>query len=69
VPEDVSVAGFDDLDLARVLDLTTVRADGEGLGAAAVAALVALLAGEQPPGETVLPVELIVRGSTGPPPG
>jgi DNA-binding LacI/PurR family transcriptional regulator len=68
VPEDVSVAGFDDLDIARVLELTTVRADGEGLGAAAVAALVALLAGEEPPWETVLPVELVVRGSTGPPP-
>ena len=67
-PEDVSVAGFDDLDLARVLDLTTVRVDGGALGAAAVSALVALLGGATPPDETVVPVELVVRGSTGPPP-
>jgi DNA-binding LacI/PurR family transcriptional regulator len=67
VPADVSVAGFDDLDLARVLGLTTVRVDGAALGAAAVAALVALLGGEAPPRETVVPVELVVRGSTAPP--
>jgi DNA-binding LacI/PurR family transcriptional regulator len=68
VPGRLSVAGFDDLDLARVLDLTTVAVDGEALGAAAVTALVALIAGEEPPRETVVPVALVVRGSTGPAP-
>jgi DNA-binding LacI/PurR family transcriptional regulator len=66
-PGDVSVAGFDDLDLARVLDLTTVRVDGQALGATAVAALVSLIGGGTPPAETVVPVELVIRGSTGPP--
>lgn len=67
IPEDVSVAGFDDLDFARVLwpPLTTVRADAERLGAVAFATLAAAIAGEELEAGQVLPVELVVRGSTG----
>jgi DNA-binding LacI/PurR family transcriptional regulator len=71
IPEDLSVAGFDDLDFARVLSppLTTVSADAERLGAVAFETLVAAIAGEEPEAGRVLPVELVVRGSTGPPAG
>jgi DNA-binding LacI/PurR family transcriptional regulator len=68
VPDDVSVVGFDDLDIARVLDppLTTVAADPEALGAAALDRLLARLAGKRGLKETVVPVRLVVRGSTAP---
>ncbi|BBA96161.1 putative LacI family transcriptional regulator [Actinacidiphila reveromycinica] len=65
VPEDVSVSGFDDLELATALDpeLTTVRLPAEEVGARGMAALLALLDGAPvPPVE--LPVELVARGST-----
>jgi DNA-binding LacI/PurR family transcriptional regulator len=69
VPGDLSVVGFDDLALARLLDppLTTVAADAEALGGAAFEALLTLLKGDAPPHERVLPVELVERGSTAPP--
>ena len=70
IPEDVSVVGFDDLPFARVFapPLTTIAIDPEELGAAAFEVLAAVMAGE--PGERgrILPVELVVRESTGPPP-
>jgi DNA-binding LacI/PurR family transcriptional regulator len=70
IPEDVAVVGFDDLPFAQVFDppLTTIAIDPEELGAAAFEVLAAVMAGE--PGERgrILPVELVVRGSTGPPP-
>jgi DNA-binding LacI/PurR family transcriptional regulator len=70
IPQDLSVVGFDDLPFVQVLDppLTTVRADAPGLGAAAFAALAAVMAGEEVGGQT-LPVELVVRESTAPPRG
>jgi LacI family transcriptional regulator, repressor for deo operon, udp, cdd, tsx, nupC, and nupG len=68
IPEDVSVVGFDDLPFARVFEppLTTIAIDPEALGATAFEVLVALMRGEAPAGQ-VLPVALVVRGSTGPP--
>jgi DNA-binding LacI/PurR family transcriptional regulator len=69
IPQDISVVGFDDLAFAVVLDppLTTVAADPEELGATAFDALAATLAGDAPPPEQVLPVRLVVRGSTAAP--
>jgi LacI family transcriptional regulator len=72
VPEDVSIVGFDDIQLAPHINppLTTMRQDKLGLGAAAGDALVARIAGD--PGRDPLhrlPVELVVRGSTAPPAG
>jgi DNA-binding LacI/PurR family transcriptional regulator len=69
IPEDVSVVGFDDLAFARVFSppLTTVAADAERLGAMAFETLAALIAGEPAGPGRVLPVELIVRESAGPP--
>jgi LacI family transcriptional regulator len=75
VPEDVSVAGFDDVPMLGGIvagivggatpTLTTVRQPLDQMARAAVNMLLALVAGvEAPSREIVLPTELIVRGST-----
>lgn len=67
VPGDLALVGFDDIQLAELLDppLTTIRQDKRGLGIAAGEAVVALVeAADEPPRRLVLPVELVVRGST-----
>ena len=68
VPQDVSVVGFDDAHVATLVTpaLTTVAAPLARLGRTAVDLLLAPREGEVP--RTVLPVELVVRGSTGPAP-
>ena len=50
VPEDVSIVGFDDIDLAAWIDppLTTVRQPTEAMGRWAVERLVRLATGEAP---------------------
>ena len=70
VPGELSVTGFDDLELARFVSppLTTVRFDAEALGAAAFELLHARLRGEDPESRVMAPVELVVRESTGPAP-
>jgi DNA-binding LacI/PurR family transcriptional regulator len=70
IPEDLSVVGFDDLPFARVFEppLTTIRIEPEALGSEAFELLAALMAGEPAPPGRVLPVELVVRESTAPPP-
>jgi DNA-binding LacI/PurR family transcriptional regulator len=69
IPRNLSVVGFDDMDFARVLDpaLTTVALDAELLGATAFELLMERMAGGRVRRPTVLPAELVVRGSTGPP--
>ena len=47
--------------------LTTIRIDPEALGAEAFELLAALMAGEPAQPGRILPVELVVRGSTAPP--
>jgi LacI family transcriptional regulator len=71
VPDDVSVAGFDDIDLSRttVPRLTTVRQPLEEMGRMAVSLLVRLL--DRHTVDTLhveLATQLVVRGSTGPAP-
>lgn len=69
VPEDVSVGGFDGLELPWLTPdvLTTVAQPIAEKGAVVGRAVQALLAGEQPP-DQVLPVGLRVGTTTGPPP-
>ncbi|KUL49060.1 LacI family transcriptional regulator [Streptomyces sp. NRRL F-4489] len=69
IPEDVSVTGFDDLALAVAVEpeLTTVRLPAEEFGAAGMRALLAVLDGT-PADAPTLPVTLVPRGSTAPPP-
>jgi DNA-binding LacI/PurR family transcriptional regulator len=69
IPSDVSVVGFDDIPLAAYFDppLTTVRLPAYELGQAAGHALLQRIARQTIPTRTLLPTELIVRSSTGPP--
>jgi DNA-binding LacI/PurR family transcriptional regulator len=68
IPDDLSVVGFDGLDIGRVLDppVTTIVSDAGELGRIAFELLTAQLQGKRPRSR-VLPVELEVRGSTAPP--
>jgi LacI family transcriptional regulator len=71
IPEDLSVAGFDDIDLAQATRpmLTTVRQPLEEMGRIAVSLLIRLLDGHRLDALHIeLATELIVRGSTGPVP-
>lgn len=68
VPEDLSVIGYDDIDVADFIGLTTVRQPLEQTGIRAVERLVELIAGTAAgPLRDVLPVSLIVRNTTAPP--
>jgi DNA-binding LacI/PurR family transcriptional regulator len=68
VPDDVSIAGFDDSPVAALHSppLTTVRVDYAGFGEAAAALLLAEIDGTPPPPFEPAAPELIVRGSTAP---
>ncbi|MFE5535313.1 LacI family DNA-binding transcriptional regulator [Streptomyces sp. NPDC056492] len=67
IPEDLSVAGFDDLALATAVEpeLTTVRLPAERVGEQGMSALLAVLDGTAWAAPDI-PVELVVRASTGP---
>jgi DNA-binding LacI/PurR family transcriptional regulator len=69
VPEDVSVIGIDDHDMAAVVGLSTVAQPAAEQGQLAASMLLEQLCGvsETPLGTTVLPTRLVVRGSTGSP--
>ncbi len=81
IPQDVSVVGYDDIELAAYVDpsLTTVRQSTDEMARRAVADLFERLGhGREPtddisganPGETTrVPVELVIRASSGPAPG
>tara|TARA_B100000678_G_scaffold197875_1_gene166023 strand:- start:7603 stop:8616 length:1014 start_codon:yes stop_codon:yes gene_type:complete len=69
VPEDLSVAGFDDAPIASVMwpDLTTIAQPFEKIGQAAVNAFMKNRPSDESVSETiVLPHRLVVRASTGP---
>lgn len=67
IPEDIAVAGFDDVPIARFLrpPLTTVRAPTEQVGRHAVEQLVRLIRGDPTDPLTLLPTELVIRKSCG----
>ncbi|WP_323148417.1 LacI family DNA-binding transcriptional regulator [Pseudomonas oryzihabitans] len=68
VPEDISLAGFDDIAFAAYTEppLTTIAQPAEAFGQRAVAMLLEVLNGGTPAArEVVLSFELKVRGSTG----
>jgi len=72
VPDDLSVAGFDDIDLSRATSpmLTTVRQPLAELGRMAVTLLVRLLERHELEALHVeLATDLVIRGSTGRVPG
>ena len=69
VPEDLSIAGFDDLFVASYTTppLTTIRQPKQEMGRRAMSILWELLSSKEPESRILLPGELIVRGSTAPP--
>jgi DNA-binding LacI/PurR family transcriptional regulator len=70
VPAEVSIVGFDDHELAALLDLTTVRQRVPDQGALAARVLLrALSRPEVASEELVLPTELVVRATTAAPVG
>ncbi len=67
VPDRVAVAGFDDVPLARYLDLSTISVDIVGLGMRAVEVLIAGMGGDASPPRTELnKTRLVLRGTTRP---
>ena len=66
VPEDVAVAGFDDIPLAKHLGLTTVRVRIAELGQEALERLFEIMAARDGGGDELHAPELIVRASTDP---
>ena len=70
VPEDVSITGFDDIELATVVDppLTTVHVPHRKMGREAARILVRMLQGDPPPHSIRLATSLRLRETLGPPP-
>lgn len=66
VPEDISVAGFDDIEFAQMISpaLTTIHQPRRELGRNGAAALLELLHGNSPARRIRLETELIERAST-----
>jgi len=70
IPDDLSVVGFDDVDLCQWVSpqLTTVRQPLAGMGIEATRLVLALSRGETIPNRRVqFSSELVVRSSTAPP--
>lgn len=70
VPDDLSIAGFDDISAAALSNppLTTVRLPSYREGQEAVQLVFQLLEGRNTPHEVLVPTDVIIRGSTGPAP-
>ncbi len=69
VPEDIAVAGFDDVPLAARAHppLTTIRQPVHRTGVVAAETLIDILANPSPQSHRIiLPTELVIRASTGP---
>ena len=68
VPQDLSVVGFDDVELSRYAGLTTVAQPLAASGIRGAELLLAALDGTEVPEPCQhLPLELVVRGTTAPP--
>jgi LacI family transcriptional regulator len=66
VPDDVSVAGFDNIQYGNYISptLTTVDLQSERLGAAAMDKLIGIIQGTQAGGLSTIEPQLVLRGST-----
>jgi LacI family repressor for deo operon, udp, cdd, tsx, nupC, and nupG len=69
VPEDISVAGFDDIEFAAVAEpaLTTIHQPRRELGQAAASMLIDLLQGKPSSRRIMLGTDLVIRDSVAPP--
>lgn len=70
VPDDLSIAGWDDFEIMRELPIpiTTVRVPGEEVGRRAGRRIAAILEGREDLTEFECEAEILVRASTGPAP-
>ncbi|HVF40961.1 MAG TPA: LacI family DNA-binding transcriptional regulator [Gemmatimonadaceae bacterium] len=72
VPEEISVVGCDDIELAQLVtpELTTVKVPARELGGRAARLLIRTIEGKAPEKRLtrLLPVELVKRGTSGPAP-
>jgi DNA-binding LacI/PurR family transcriptional regulator len=64
VPEDVAVIGFDDIDVASLLGLSTVRQPLRQSGVRAADLLIAAIEGDDAPAEPLEPLAVIARRTT-----
>lgn len=65
MPQDLSVIGIDDQEMAELFDLTTVAQPVAAQGEmAAEMLLTALAEPDRPPPTVILPTRLVVRGTT-----
>jgi LacI family repressor for deo operon, udp, cdd, tsx, nupC, and nupG len=66
IPQDLSVASFDDSIIARILDpeLTTVAIPARAVGEQAFLLLLKVLEEGHVPSQTTVPLELVIRAST-----
>jgi LacI family transcriptional regulator len=70
VPTDLSVVGFDDIDVSSYIGLTTVHQPLVESGRLGARLLLEALSGEGAPtaGEHELPLQLVTRSTSAPPP-
>lgn len=68
VPEDISLIGFDDIDMSENNDppLTTIHQDTQALSRGALVRLLQMIRGEETPSPLMVPTQLIIRDSTRP---
>ncbi|GAB2959691.1 LacI family DNA-binding transcriptional regulator [Saccharothrix stipae] len=66
VPDELAVVGFDDIELAALVDppLTTLAQDKAGIGVAAARAVLTMVHGGDKPSPAFLPTRLVVRASS-----
>lgn len=69
IPDDVSVVGFDNINLCRFMHppLTSIAQDQQGLAELAVQAAINVIEGGALPPPQRLPASLVIRDSAGPP--
>ncbi|GIT90592.1 LacI family transcriptional regulator [Jannaschia pagri] len=70
VPQDISITGFDDMEIAVIADppLTTVRVPHGDMGRQAASMLTEMVRSGTTPDTVALPCEIMERGSLGPAP-
>lgn len=69
IPEDLSICGIDNLEIAQAINpgLTTVSLPTQDLGRMAAKSVLSAIAGEVIAAQSLLPFELVIRGSTAAP--
>ena len=68
IPEDISLCGFDDTEISKELDITTIKQDFTAFGEQISRLLLTALSTPSAPVQKItIPVEMIVRSSTGAP--